>query len=160
MVAVPYWINEQLAIVPRPRGGDWLDDEMQALRDAGIDIVVSMLEKPEAKELGLEQEEAAATNAGMDFINFPILDRSVPKLQEFNDFLVRLEDDLATNKRVGVHCRGCIGRSSVVVASLLIRSGTSVEEVWNQIESSRGCPVPDTLEQLEWVDRHIRRLPR
>jgi protein-tyrosine phosphatase len=159
MVAKPYWITKQLAIVPRPRGGDWLDDEMQALRDAGIDIVVSMLEGPEAKELGLEREEVAATRAGLDFINYPIPDRNVPKLQEFDNFLVRLEGDLANNKRVGVHCRGCIGRASVVVASLLIRSGSPAGEAWNQIERARGCPVPDTLEQLEWVDRNIRPLP-
>jgi protein-tyrosine phosphatase len=156
MVVRPYWINTQLAIVPRPRGGDWLDDEMRALRAAGIDIVVSMLEAPEADELGLGQEEAAAKLAGIWFVNFPIPDRGVPRLPPFGEFLAELENNLAENKRVGVHCRGCIGRSSVVVASLLIRSGIPAAEAWNQIETARGTPVPDTLEQLEWVDRNIR----
>lgn len=44
MKVYPYWVTTQLAIVPRPRGDDWLDDEMVALREAGIDVVVSMLE--------------------------------------------------------------------------------------------------------------------
>jgi hypothetical protein len=34
----------RLAIVPRPRAGDWLDDEIAAWRAEGIDLVVSLLE--------------------------------------------------------------------------------------------------------------------
>jgi protein-tyrosine phosphatase len=155
MVVEPYWIDSQLAIVPRPRGGDWLDDEMSALRQAGVDIVVSMLEGPEARDLGLEREGAAAKSAGLVFINYPIPDRGVPKLQPFLTFLAALEKDLTNGTRIGVHCRGCIGRSSVVIASLLIRSGIPAEDVWNLIEVARGCPVPDTMEQLEWVQRNM-----
>ena len=157
MVAEPYWITAQLAIVPRPHGGQRLGEEMLALREAGIDIVVSMLEEFEAAAVGLETEEAAATRAGLDFIDFSIPDRGVPtNIAQFMEFLTNLETRLAQGARIGIHCYGCIGRSPVVVASLLIRSGISAEEAWNQIEIARGSPVPDTLEQLEWVARHIR----
>jgi protein-tyrosine phosphatase len=158
MVVQPYWINKQLAIVPRPRGGDWLDDEMLEMRAAGIDIVVSMLEDFEAKELGLEYEEAAAANAGIALFRFPIPDRNVPELSRFEAFLAELERELAAKKRIGVHCRGCIGRASVVTASLLIRSGIPATEAWNQIGTARGTLVPDTRGQLEWVDRNMRPL--
>jgi protein-tyrosine phosphatase len=156
MVIKPYWINEHLAIVPRPRGGDWLDDEMLALRQAGIDIVVSMIEKDEAAELGLDREEESSNLAGMAFINFPIKDRGVPDLKKFDQFLTNLEEQVANSKRIGVHCRGCIGRASVVAASLVIRSGIPVADAWVQVETARDAPVPDTLEQLEWVNQHIR----
>ena len=33
----------QLAIVPRPRGEDWLRDEARAWKDEGFDVVVSLL---------------------------------------------------------------------------------------------------------------------
>ena len=65
MIARPYWINSQLAIVPRPQGGELLDEEMLALREAGIDVVVSMLETREALDLGLATEVAAANHAGI-----------------------------------------------------------------------------------------------
>ena len=43
-----YWIvgpwRGRLAIAARPRGGDWLDDELSGWRQAGIDVVVSLLE--------------------------------------------------------------------------------------------------------------------
>ena len=157
MIATPYWITTQLAIVPRPRGGDWLDDEMAALREAGIDFVVSMLEKDEARDLGLEDEKVAAERADLLFANFAIQDRSVPLDKElFESFLANLEGHLARGKRVGIHCRACIGRASVATASLLIRSGVPPESAWLQISRSRGCIVPDTIEQREWVERHIR----
>jgi protein-tyrosine phosphatase len=158
MKATPYWVNEQLAIVPRPRGEDWLDDEMAALREEGIDVVVSMLEEEEAAELGLRHEGDAAQRSGMVFVNFPIVDRSVPDKLKFEQFLERLEGFLKAGKRVGIHCRVCIGRASVTTASLLIRSGISPEDVWLQISSVRGYPVPDTFEQREWVERNMSRI--
>jgi protein-tyrosine phosphatase len=157
MVAQPYWINKQLAIVQRPRGGKSLDDEIKALRKSGVDIVVSMLEESEAAELGLDDEEGAAGRAGMQFINFAITDRSVPSnIERFETFLFGLAQQIERGKRVGIHCRACIGRSSVAAASLLIRTGTPVELAWEQIENARGCPVPDTREQREWVDRNMK----
>lgn len=65
----PFWIeagNElRLAIVPRPRGGDWLDDEIQVMKAAGLDVLVSMLPANEAAELGLAHEGAACQKAAM-----------------------------------------------------------------------------------------------
>ena len=57
----------RVAIVARPRGGDWLCDELSALSSEGIDVLVSMLTDEESTELGLEREsadcEAAAITA-------------------------------------------------------------------------------------------------
>jgi protein-tyrosine phosphatase len=157
MIVQPYWVNTQLAIVPRPYGGRFLNDEMLALRHAGVDIVVSVLQKEEAVGVGLGSEEESATRVGIEFINFEIPDRGVPvDLSQFMEFLTGLEARLAQGKRIGFHCFGCIGRSPLVLASLLIRSGIPTADAWNQIEAARGSPVPDTLIQLEWVERHMR----
>lgn len=157
MIAQPYWITNQLAIVPRPRGGDWLEDEITALREAGIEIVISMLQEDEAVELGLEHESTATTNARLQFVNFAIPDRGIPTdKQAFIQFLLFLENHLASGRRIGIHCRACIGRASVAAASLLIRGGLTAEQAWAQISTVRGCSVPDTEEQREWVNRNMR----
>ena len=36
-----HWLGK-FAIIARPRGGDWLDQEVQALQSAGIDVLVSL----------------------------------------------------------------------------------------------------------------------
>jgi len=157
MIARPYWITSQLAIVPRPQGDDLLDDEMLALKEAGIDVVVSMLQKDEARKAGLEREASSAEENGLLFHNFPVPDRGVPlDTSSFIEFLKGLESLLAQGKRIGVHCRASIGRSSVTSASLLIRSGIPFETAWLQISVARDCLVPDTEEQREWVDRTMR----
>jgi hypothetical protein len=51
-----------LAISARPRGGDWLDDELSGWRKAGIEVVVSLLEPGEAASLDLAHEEARSVN--------------------------------------------------------------------------------------------------
>ena len=49
-----------LSTMARPRGNDWLDDEMNGLREAGTDIFVSMLTSDEVNELYLQEEAEAA----------------------------------------------------------------------------------------------------
>src|ERR1700679_497754 len=120
MIAGPYWITTHLAIVRRPQGGELLDDEMLTLQEAGIDVVVSMLETEEARRAGLEREAFAAQAKGLKFVNFSVPDGGVPlDTTSFTEFLKDLENLLAHGKRVGVHCRASIGRSSVTSASLL-----------------------------------------
>ena len=74
-----YWIAGpwpgRLAIVPRPRGGDWLEDEVRSWRDAGLDVVVSLLTPEEITEFELDQEERWCQAHGVQFHSLPILDR-------------------------------------------------------------------------------------
>ena len=63
-----YWIDDlprgRLAIVGRPRVGDWLADEISGWTAVGLSDVVSLLENDEVRELGLEQEATLSTKAG------------------------------------------------------------------------------------------------
>jgi len=52
---------------------------------------------------------------------------------------------------VGAHCRGCIGRATVLIASVMIALGWDAAEALRRIERARGFAVPDTPEQLEWI---------
>jgi protein-tyrosine phosphatase len=154
----PYWIKIQgvrLAIVPRPRGQDWLPDDIDFLQRAGVDVVVSALTAAENEELGLVAESRCCQTRGIEFLSLPIEDRSVPNSSaEFNELVDSVARFLREGKAVVVHCRAGIGRSSMIVASALIRLGLSAESAFRSIEESRGCPVPDTDEQKRWVERN------
>ena len=146
----------RIAIVARPRGGDWLSDELNALSGEGIDVLVSMLTEEEASELGLDRESQECEAAGIRFLNLPVPDRSVPSNAE--DFLREIEQlaELVREGRfVGVHCRASIGRSSVLAVSLMVRLGWEAGEAFNAVESARCCPIPDTTEQRQWVIQNI-----
>ena len=151
-----YWLqspaNGRLGTMPKPRGEDWLETEVQALRQAGVDILVSLLTYPERVELGLTEEVLWCQTYGIDFISFPIEDRSVPTSKIETSKLVReLAALLDKGKNIVVHCRAGIGRASLIATSILTTYGITAEEAFSMIEERRGLPVPDTQEQRDWV---------
>lgn len=145
------WLG-RLAIVARPRGGDWLADEVAAWRRAGVGIVVSLLTPEEAADLDVADEGPAVRAAGIEFVPFPIPDRGVPESTAAAAALfASLAAGLAAGKTVAVHCRQGIGRSAVIAAGLLIRAGLGADAAVARVAAARGLPVPETAEQRRWL---------
>jgi hypothetical protein len=71
-----------LAVMGRPRAGDWAADEFSGLAELGIRNVISLLEHGEAVELGLAEESSYCANARIAFYSFPIRDRGIPASPE------------------------------------------------------------------------------
>lgn len=138
--------------MPRPRGGDWLEDEVRSLQDSGAEIVVSLLENEEITELELEREQELCESWGLEFISFPIPDRDVPQSKSDTIKLVDTLSELTSKGRhIVIHCRQGIGRSSIIAAAILTSLGIPVEEAFDRIATARGRPVPDTREQRDWA---------
>jgi len=142
-----------LAISARPRGGDWLDDEMRAWRGAGIDVVVSLLEPEEAAGLDLESEKARSEAAGIQFFSFPIVDRSIPApSSDVHGFLRLIRAKLSEGKNTAIHCRQGVGRAGLIAAALLIEQGLSPAEAIRRVSDTRRVSIPETEEQRAWID--------
>ena len=153
-----FWIDTasplQLAIASRPQGGEWLQEDVRQLKDEGIDILVSLLSWGESRELELDEEKAACSSVGINFVNFPLPDRSVPPSRlGFLTFAQFVHKRASEGLKIGVHCRACIGRSSVLLATVLRLEGFSAREAFDRISDARGLRVPDTAEQAKWVAR-------
>ena len=151
-----FWIKGNppapLAIVLRPRGDDWLEDDLLKLKQGGIETVVSMLEEDEAVLLALADESVLAKKTGLQFLSFPIPDTQVPTdTAAFRSFVAGLANRLRAGERIGVHCRGSIGRSTVIAACTLIQLGWPPKTALANIASARGLAVPDTQEQEDWI---------
>ncbi|PYM92227.1 MAG: tyrosine protein phosphatase [Candidatus Rokuibacteriota bacterium] len=156
MAAKVFWIagpwRGRLGIVPRPRGAEWLDDETRGWREAGIEVIVSLLEPAEETELALARESAASTTSGLEFHSFPIPDRSVPSSREAVAQLVdQIVKALDAGKNVALHCRQGIGRSALIAAAALISGGQDAEGAITTIRRSRGLEVPETRAQRQWI---------
>ncbi|MEL6543941.1 MAG: tyrosine protein phosphatase [Myxococcota bacterium] len=103
-------------------------------------------------ELGLENEPELARSLGLDYVSIPIRDREQPdSVFEFLRALRPATDAFLSGSSVVAHCRAGIGRSTLVVSSLLLQAGLHAHEALARIEKSRGRPVPDTEEQRAWV---------
>ena len=143
MKAQIYWTENKfpgrIAIVARPRGGDWLEDEIAGFKQAGIDVIVSLLEKAEEIDLNLEREKEIASANGLQFFSFPIVDRSFPNSKaETVEFLLRLKNLLKSGKNIGIHCRQSVGRAALIAAGLFALFGIEPEKALRQLSVARG----------------------
>jgi len=154
-----YWVEGpwpgKLALAARPRGGDWLEDEISAWRHAGIDAVLSLLTVEEQKELDLADESSRVKSAGMKFYFLPIPDRQPPLTEsEVRKAAEEIGQTLEAGKNVLIYCRQGIGRSGLMAACLLITKGLSSGAAVESVTAARGTPVPETPEQRRWIDHY------
>lgn len=158
MIAEVFWTKEKypgrIALVPRPRGGEWLEDEVEEWSKAGLDVIVSMLESEEASNFELEREAELCAEKGIEFISCPVKDRSIPKINdEFLRIIERLKILVLSGKNIGIHCRQSVGRAPLMAAVLMITLGIEPEEAFRQLSIVRGVEVPETEEQKKWAEK-------
>jgi protein-tyrosine phosphatase len=151
-----FWIGVKprvpLAVVLCPAGDDALKADLAALKQRGIETIVSLLEKDEAEWLGLAKEGPLAKKAGLQFLSHPIPDANPPlNPTAFHAFIAGLAESLVAGEHIGIHCRGSIGRSTVTAACALIHLGWTPATALAAVQAARGCAVPDTLAQERWI---------
>jgi protein-tyrosine phosphatase len=156
MLSDIFWIEldgpGRLAIMARPRAGDWLSDEIKNWRDNRIDVVVSLMESTEVEELGLRGEREQCERLGIEFISFPIADRGIPHMDGAAALARSICTRLSDGKSVTIHCRAGIGRSAVLAGCVLIHAGThDADRAFDAIGKARGLKVPDTDAQRLWL---------
>ncbi len=116
--------------------------------------MVSLLESEEADQLNLLDEPRAAEANCIRFISFPIPDRGVPvSVPTATSLMAEIANALEEGKDVVVHCRQGIGRSGLIAVGVLAHSGVSLERAIQVVSSARGLPVPETAEQLSWLQQ-------
>ncbi len=151
-----YWVQGpwpgRLAIMPRPRGGDWLEDEVTSWRLAGVEVVVSLLTREEVIDLDLTAEADLCRAQGIEVLAFSIPDRTAPSLEQATkQLLATITEHLAKGRTVAVHCRQGIGRAGLIAAALLVASGMDPESAINRVSAARGVSIPETTEQRNWI---------
>ncbi len=155
MIPKTYYISNigkgRLAMMPRPRGNDWLEEEIEGLKSLSFDLVVSFLTQEEELELELQKECFFCEQIGIKFVSFPIEDRGLPEEKPFLSLITDLYNQIYEGRNTILHCRGGIGRAGITAASLLIKSGLNSEDAFCIVSDSRNVPVPDTEEQEKWI---------
>jgi len=151
--------GSKIGVMARPRGGDWLEDEIRSIRDQGFSVLVSLLTDAEQKELELEAEGDSCENVGLTFVRLPIEDMRVPALDEQTISVVaELREFRSTGNSIAIHCRAGIGRSPMIAACVMLSHSCNVTSAFHQLSAARGMKVPETPEQREWAVAYERLL--
>ena len=133
----------------RPPVGSCLVEEIDHWSRAGIEIVVSLLEREEVEDLELGSVPSLCGKHGIQFVSFPIPDQGIPV---DTDYAMRFAAGIvSTGRNTAIHCQEGIGRSSLIAAGILVCRGFEPSAAISAIEKARKLPIPDTDEQREWV---------
>jgi len=148
-----YWINDFVAVATRPRGRDWLRDDLAAAQLRGVRTVVSCLTREEESELGLEGELHAAQSLGLEFARIAIEDQgnsaTGPRRgnaladKRVGDTSEQNRDSLPPRARPLAACRCGDPRAR----------RNDADRGLEAIAIARGRPVPETDEQRAWLTR-------
>ena len=156
-----YWVKRvepvRLALMARPRSGDWLPDEISGWRRANVGTVVSLLEPHEVRELALSEEAALCEASGIEFLSFPIQDRGTPRsIRETMVLVEGIVSRLRNGTAVSVHCRAGIGRTGLIAGCVMLKLGVPFADIIPTLTQVRGVHVPDTSGQVAWVENYGR----
>lgn len=147
---IPTGTAGRLAILPRPRGGDWLETEVSTWSDSGIDTVVSLLTPEEIAEFDLTNEGLHCDDADLSFHTFPISRHGLPGAG-FSQLVQAIVNDLRLGRMVGLHGRQGVGRCGLVALAVLNELGRPIGEAIRIVSEARGQAVPETAEQRDWI---------
>ena len=139
----------------RAASGSWnrdLDADLDAIRDWGAEVLLSLIEPAEYSLLGVENLPEKA-RARMAHLALPVPDYGLPgpeweAARETEG--PRLRSILLRGGKICLHCMGGLGRSGTIAARLLVELGVPPEDTIRSVRAARPGAV-ETREQEEYV---------
>ena len=124
-----------------------LAESLKTLKQAGAVALVTLMSDTELQENGVGELGVAARQYGLEWYQLPIEDDQAPD-QTFEarlgEIRHQLDDLLASNKALAIHCKGGSGRTGLFAARLLIEAGMPRREAiaWVQELRPRAIQKP------------------
>lgn len=120
------WVDEWVAGSARPMK----IEQVKWIKNQGIDVIISLTETPLPEEWVKE--------VGLGYFHFPIEDHSCPDPEILKRIVDRILDEIASGKRVLVHCAAGLGRTGTVLAAyLMIRNNLMPREAVEALRKMR-----------------------
>lgn len=128
---------------PAGASGAWNRDlatDVQAIRDWGADMVITLLEPHEVVALHVNDLGKTIQASGMRWIHLPIQDGSVPDEAfeaAWETRATAATELLEKGGKLVVHCRGGLGRAGMIAARLLVETGDEPEVAIRRVRAQR-----------------------
>ena len=117
-----------------------------------VDLLVSLIEDHELRELQIEALEEVCADAGIEVVRFPIVDGDIPACVEATRALVeRIRARLEAGDNVAIHCKGGLGRAGTLTSCVLRAEGRAPAEAIAAVRAVRPGAV-DNGRQERFVE--------
>lgn len=116
--------------------------------------LVTLLEREEFEMYGVPGLPERTRQTGLEMVHFPIVDVRTPRKAQSDEYAALIDEILALlrdGKTVVVHCRGGLGRTGTVAASVLVALGRDPDEAIEVVRGLRSDRAVETPEQEEYV---------
>lgn len=117
-----------------------LTSSIHTLKEAGADIIISMLPDDEMAKLKVTKLGKETEQQGMMWYQLPVEDDHAPEqdfFSAFNPVKEAILGHLKEKKTLVIHCRGGTGRTGMMAAILLLESGYQWEQAKSLVQSIR-----------------------
>ena len=139
------WIVQgELAAMPLPGRDRPLEQDVAYLDQEGIRVLVSLTDDP--------PDGTVLESRGIDQEHIPVHDFTPPTLEQMIEFVAVVENSVAADMPVGVHCTAGLGRSGTMAAAYLVAEGASATEAIATMRQLRPGSV-ETATQEDAVRR-------
>ena len=125
-----------------------LEQDLALIRRWGASTVVTLLQEPELKRLGVPGLGQAIQAEGLQWFHAPIRDFSAPGSafeHAWDEAGPVVREQLRRGLRVFIHCRGGLGRTGTLAARLRVEFGDAPEAAITAVRQAR----PGTVENDE-----------
>jgi ADP-ribosyl-[dinitrogen reductase] hydrolase len=121
-------------------------------------VFVSLMEDFEYRKFGIATLFPEVRQRGSQLLHYPLVDVSVPTNKpSYRVLIEQLHTQIHAGEHILVHCKGGLGRTGLVVASLLVRLGHKSTEAVRITRETRPGTI-QTAAQERWVHAYARGL--
>ncbi len=138
-----------------------LNADFARLTAERVNTVVNMMEAHEEARWQMHGYDEAAQRAGLNVRHFPVVDVNVPSdPAAFAALVEEIYAQLQEGETVVAHCLGGLGRSGMLVACLLVRSGEfGADDAIRFVRKKRDIRAIEG-EQPQFVEQYFQNLDR
>ena len=134
-----------------------LDEDLRSLADAGVSVLVLLVEDDELERWGNPAIVELALKCGVRVERWPMIDGTAPAtIAEMRDIIGSIDRARETGD-VAVACMGGVGRTGTVAACALVAAGMTATDAIAEVRRVRHPSAVETAEQVAFVEAFARR---
>ena len=124
------WITDDLAVGYAPM----FDVDLESAKRQGISAIVNLC----GEFCDLHEIQ---TDAGFDVYYFPIPDECAPDVDSMETVFLWMDNTIAADRKILVHCRFGVGRTGTFVTAYLMQKGYDMKAAAKALKHTRANPT-------------------